>query len=335
MAGTIGESRWRGVAVGMLAAALIALGAGQARAAVYPAGGSSFTGGAEGWQASAASCNVPLLCTAEGGYDAADGNPAGSLTAKTSITVNLASLFKATVTELSPEFKAINGGPATLHLDRQFAPADLIGLEPEVTYTAKLIDKTAGTESTPIVENVKAAAPWSGVDAATSLKEGHRYVISVTTETASTVVGTGLLTGASNARIDNVQLFDRLSGAGAGGGVLGTGSLTNAQLTALSRSSLIGPALLKGKRLFVKAKCPAKAGVRCRISVQGLLSKRKPATSTRTARVGKGKVKRFVLQVKPKARAKLATRKLLLFKETVRAGTAKATVYKRLMLVKR
>jgi hypothetical protein len=322
-------------AAGALAAVLIVLGAGQARAAVYPAGGSTFTGGAEGWQVSTASCNVPILCTAEGGYDAAEGNPAGSLTAKTNIGLNLLSLFKATVTELSPEFKASAGGPATLHLDRQFDPVNLAALEPEVTYTAKLIDKTADTESTPIVENVKAASGWSGVDAATSLKEGHSYEISVTTETDSTVVGLGLLAGSTNARIDNVQLFDRLSGGGGAGGGQGGGSLTDSQLASLMRSSLIGPAVLKGKRLFVKAKCPAKVGVRCKISVQGLLTKRKPATSTRTARVGKGKTKRFVLQVRPKARGKLVARKRLLFKETVRAGSAKATVYKRLKLIKR
>ncbi len=336
MAETIGGSRRWAVAAGALAAVLIALGAGQARAAVYPAGGSTFTAGPEGWKVSAASCSVALLCTAEGGYDASEGNPAGSLTAKSNITVNLASLFKATVTELSPEFKASTGGPATLHLDRQFVPVDLVGLEPEVTYTAKLIDTTAGSESTPIVEKVKGASAWSGVDAATSLQEGHSYEISVTTETASTVVGSSLLAGTSNARIDNVQLFDRLSGgggAGTGGG--GAGSLTDSQLTSLVRSSLIGPAVVKGKRLFVKAKCPAKVGVKCKLSIQGLLTKRKPATSSRSARVGKGKTKRFVLQVRPKARGKLATRKRLLFKEAVRAGSAKAIVYKRLKLIRR
>ena len=343
MAGTNGQSRWRGAAVGLLAAALLALAAGQARATVYPAGGSGFSGGAEGWQVSAASCNVPLLCSAEGGYDSAEGNPPGSMTARSNIALNLLSLFKATVTEVSPEFSAVAGGPATLHIDRQFVPGDLVGLQPEATYSVRLIDKTAGSESTPIVENVKAASAWSGVDAATSLKQGHEYEISVTTETASTVVGTGLLAGSSNARVDNVQLFDRLStGAGGGngdpngnGGAGAAGGLTNRQLAALARSSLRGRALLKGRRLFVRAKCPAKAGAKCRISVQGLLKKHKPATSTRRARVGKGKTKRLVLQVRRKARPKLRVRKRLLFKETIRVGKARATVYKRLKLIKR
>jgi hypothetical protein len=45
-------------------------------------------------------------------------------------------------------------------------------------------------------------------------------------------------------------------------------------------------------------------------------------------------VKRFVLKVKPKARGKLATKKRLLFKETVKAGSAKATVFKQLRLIR-
>ena len=36
-----------------------------------------------------ASCNVAVLCTPDGGYDAGDGNPPGSIAAKTTITLNL------------------------------------------------------------------------------------------------------------------------------------------------------------------------------------------------------------------------------------------------------
>ena len=101
------------------------------------------------------------------------------------------------------------------------------------------------------------------------------------------------------------------------------------------RSSLIDPAVLKGRRLFVKARCPAAVGRACRISLQGLLKRKKPATGTRSAKVGQGKTKRFVLKVKPKAWPKVASRKRLLFKMGVRAGGANATVYKRLRLVRR
>ena len=97
----------------------------------------------------------------------------------------------------------------------------------------------------------------------------------------------------------------------------------------------MAPAALKGKRLFVKARCPAKVGRACRVTLQGLLKKRKAATTKRMVKVAKGKTKRIVLKVKPKARKQVAKRKRLLFKQTVKAGTAKATVYKRLKLIRR
>jgi hypothetical protein len=325
-----------------LAGCLVAVGlfglfaAGQAGAATadYPGGGSSFTGGAEGWQVTEAGCNVPALCTASGGYDGAVGNPAGSLAANTNIALNLASLFKSKVTFLSPDFKVGSDGTTTVHLDRQFSQGDLVDLNPSLDYAVKLIDRTAGTESTPIVETVNATSPFTGVDHASSVKPGHTYALAITAETGSSVAGTGLLTGNTNAHFDNVSLSVQTS-SGAGGGAGAGGSLTNAELKSLIQSSLIGPAILKGNRVFVKAKCPKKLGIACKISVQGLLKRKKPATSTRTAKVGKGKTKKFVLQVKPKARAKVKKAKRLLFKETVKAGKAKATVYKRLKLVRR
>ena len=91
---------------GVLGAALMMLlGAGQARAAdIYPAGAGTFSGGAQGWQVTDASCNVPILCSATGGYDGSDGQPPGSVAANTSILLNLVGLFKSTVTLQSPDF---------------------------------------------------------------------------------------------------------------------------------------------------------------------------------------------------------------------------------------
>ncbi|MBA3865520.1 MAG: hypothetical protein H0X42_04105 [Solirubrobacterales bacterium] len=152
--------------------------------------------------------------------------------------------------------------------------------------------------------------------------------------------GTGLLGGATSVRFDNVSLsvLSGVAGGSAGAGGVAGANLSSAQLQSLLSSgsgSLVGPAILKGNRIFVKAKCPKKVGRTCKVSVQGMLKKHGPATSSRTAKVGKGKTKRFVLQVKPKARVKVMASKRLLFKETVKAGKAKATVYKRLKLVKR
>jgi hypothetical protein len=63
-----------------------------------------------------------------------------------------------------------------------------------------------------------------------------------------------------------------------------------------------GTAVLRGKRLFVRVKCPHKIGHVCRTTAQGLLRKHRPATLKRTVRLRSGKSKLLVLRVKPKAR---------------------------------
>jgi hypothetical protein len=302
--------------------------AAQAATTVYPAGGSTFTGGAQGWETTGATCNVGLLCTASGAYNGSVGNPPGALAANTNATVNLLTVFKSTISFQSPNFKVDGAGAAAMHLDREFAPGGLGPLAPETTYTAKLIDRTASQESTPIAETVKAASTWSGVDAASSVTAGHTYAIAITAVTTSTLPAVSLISGETSVRFDNVSLSVQASGGEKGGG-----PANGQQLAGLLRNSLIGPARLKGGRLSVRAKCPSAVGVACRTSVQGLLGKHRVATAVRTSKVGKGKVKRFVLKVKPKARGRLATKKRLLFKETVKAGSAKATVYKQLKLV--
>jgi hypothetical protein len=312
------------------------LGAGPATAAtnVYPAGGGTFSGGAQGWEVTDASCNAPALCTAGGGYDGANGNPPGSLAANTTIGANLLTLFKSTVTLQSPDFTAASAGDATLHLDRQFVPGSLVDQAPQSTYVVTLIDRTAGTKSEVLTETIPAASEFIGKDHAATVKAGHTYALAITTETSSTVAGTGLGGGTTSTRFDNVSLSVQTSG-GNGGGAGAGGSLTNQQLQSLIGGSLIGPAVLKGNKITVKAKCPAKVGVACRITVRGMLSRKKPATSSRKAKVAKGKTKKLVLRVKPKALKKVSKSKKLLFKETVRAGKAHATVYKRLKLIRR
>jgi hypothetical protein len=322
--------------------AMLLLTAGQAQAAttVYPAGGSTFTGGAEGWQTTTASCtvNLPALCTADGGYDGANGNSPGSLAANTAFTVNLLSLFQATVTLQSPDFTVADGGPGTLRLERQFVPGDLVDVSPQLTYTETLIDRTAGTQVTPLTETVTGASPFTAKNAAVPVTAGHTYAISISAVTSSTVVGTDLLLSAkTNARFDNVSLSTGGGGGGSGenGGSGGGGNLGDSRLLSLIDGSLVPPATLSGNKIAVKAKCPAKVGTTCRITLRGVLSKKKPATSSRKAKVAKGKTKRFVLRVKPSGLKKVSQSKRLLFKETVRADGAKATVYKRLKLVHR
>jgi hypothetical protein len=321
-------------AVVFAAAALVAAPA-QAATNVYPAKGGTFTGGPQGWLTTEASCNVAVLCTAEGGYDGADGNPPGSYALNTTVGLNVATLFKSTITVQSPDFTVAEAGDATLHLDRQFVSGSLVDLAPEVTYTVNLIDRTSGKQTEALKETINAASPFTGKDAAVTVKAGDTYAISITAETGSTVTGTGLLGGTTSIRFDNVALSVQTTGAGGGAGS-GSG-VSSQQLQSLisGNGSLIGPAVLKGNKLLVKVRCPAKVGRACRVALQGLLKKRKPATAVRRAVVPKGKTKRLVLKVKPKALPKVKARKKLLFKETVRAGKAHATIYKRLKLIHR
>ncbi|HEX6601435.1 MAG TPA: hypothetical protein VF030_02215 [Solirubrobacterales bacterium] len=334
---------WKG-GLGLALAGVMALGVlaiPAAAADVYPAGGGQFSGGPEGWEVTDADCNAPALCTASGGYDGADGRPAGSLAADTNVSLNLLALFRSEVTLQSPDFKASAGGAATLHLDRRFSQGSLVDLAPQLDYRVQLIDRTSGTRSTSISETIANSSGWSGTDGAATLKTGHTYAIAITAETASNVVGTGLLSGNTSARFDNVAITVGSDAAGGGGGATtgggGKGSETSfaARLAALAPATLAGTAQLKGKRLFVRARCPKKIGRSCRISVLGLLQKRKPATANRAVKVAKGKTKRVVLKVKPRAKGKVVNRKRLLFKVRVRAGKAQATAFKRLKLIRR
>ena len=330
---------WRGGFV--LAAALLAVGVlaapASAASSVYPVGAGQFDGGSEGWQVNEASCNVPLLCSAGGGYEPGDGRPAGSLAANTNVALNLLTLFQSTVTLQSPDFKVGDGGAASLHLDRRFVSGSLVDLAPELDYTVQLIDRTSGKVSTSIAGSLGGNSGWSGEDGAATVAAGHTYAIVITARTSSTVAGTGLLAGSTSARFDNVALTVGSGGAGGAGGETGrgAGNSIEARVAALAPATLAGPATLKGQRLSVKARCPAKIGRACRISVLGLLSKRKPATAPRRVKVAKGKTKRVVLKLKPRAKGKVASRKRLLFKVKVRAGKADATAFKRLRLLRR
>jgi hypothetical protein len=284
---------------------------------VYPAGGGTFSGGPQRWQVTEASCDAPRLCTASGGYDDGNGNPPGSIAANTTVGLNLLTLFESTVTLQSPDFTVVRGGDATLHLDRQFVAGSFVDLAPEATYSVTLIDRTADDVSEPLDESLTEAPDFVDKDRAVTVRQGHTYAISITTEIGSTVAGTGLLGGTTSARFDNVSLTVRPGGATAG-----ARRLTDLKLASLLRNGVVGPAVLRGKRLSVRVRCPRAVGQPCRTALQGLLRKRKPATATQRAKVRKARAKWVTLRVKPRARAKLA-------------GGAKATVYKRLKLVRR
>jgi hypothetical protein len=354
----------QGILLGCVSgAALLIPVFGQASAATYPGGGSTFTGSVEGWKVATSpekSCKalelLEILCTNAGDYDGTMGVPAGSYEVKTNVTLNLLGLFKSDVTAESPAFTAVGSGSGSLSLARSFSPGLLLNLGPQFTYTANLVDKTTNTKQKAISETTEGETPFAAKSGAVSLTAGHSYVVQIETTTASTVAALGLL-GEAVGHFDNVSVSgpDAPSNPGGngganggnggnggageeggGGGKGGAGGVSSDRLESLIRSSsLIGPATLKGNRISVKAKCPTKVNATCTISLQGMLSRKKAATAGRKAKVKVGKTKNFALTVKPAARKVVKTKSKLLFKETVKAGKAKATVYKSIKLVRK
>ncbi len=288
------------------------------------------------------------------------GSPAGSYAVKTSIPINLIGVFKSAVTAESPSFTASGSGSGSLSLSRSFVPGGLLTLTPQFVYTAYLVDKTTNTKQKAITETIEAEAPFANKTGGVSLVAGHTYDIQIEADASSTLASVGLLGGEAIGRFDNVVVTgpgaeetppnntnppngnpggnggngeggEDISKANGGAG----GGVSSARLESLIKSSLVGPATLKGNRLSVKATCPKKIGATCNLAVQGMLTRKKVASTQRRDKVKSGKSRMFVLKVKPAAKAKVKTKSKLLFKETVKVGKSKATVYKTLKLVRK
>jgi hypothetical protein len=324
---------------------LFLAGRTEAATAVYPDGGSGFTSSSEGWTPGGASCDpAALLCTPEAAYDGTAGNPPGSISARTTVTVNLVSLFSGTETWNSPPFTVPVGSVtgASLRLERAFDAGGLVDVAPKATYVVTLQDLSAGTAAVVLNEEVgKGDSTFAPRAGAASVVGGHTYQLSIKATTAQSTASLSLLSGTTNLRFDNVGLRVETAGgtpSGSGGDNGGSGkfsSLSDSQLLSLLRATTAAPATLKGNRLFVKVSCPAKIGRACRIGAQGLLSRRKAATTKRTVKVRKGRSKQIVLRVKPKAKSKLVKRSRVLVREAVHAGSAHATLYRSRALIRR
>jgi len=218
-------------------------------------------------------------------------------------------------------------------MDRRVDVDQLLGVAGNsATFAVRLIDLSAGGESITLIPpaTLAGADSWTEAPRATvdpsRLEDGHDYRLRIAT--AYTTGTSVLVTGSSD--YDNVVL-EATSGAAGGkkGGGRGKGNRDGAndaaqRLVELVRQTSPGTAILtgkgKGKRLLVKVRCPRKAGRNCRITAQGLLMKRKPATSRRTVKVRRGKAKLVALKIKSKVRGKVAKRKRLLVRR--RCGSA-------------
>lgn len=309
----------------------------------------SFASSAGEWTNSSSfdgSCIPPLLCpTITNSFQVTGGAQGDGFirSAFTGVAGVLGVAGTATGTWESPQFSYAGAGGQTptavrFTMDRQASVEQLLAVAGNsATYSVKLVDVSAPSGSLTLIDKagLAGAAAWQAVPAVAGnparLTPGDRYKIKID---SSYTTGTSVLV-TGNADYDNVVLRASIGSGNGNGGGGGAGSLTDSKLLALIQGSLVGPATLTGNRLSVKVRCPAKVGVACRTAVQGLLKKHRPATSTRKAKIAKGKTRRLVLKVKPKALKTVSKRKRLLFKETVRAGKAKATVFKSLKLIRR
>jgi hypothetical protein len=330
-------------AAGVLAAVVMLFAAGHAQAASYPSGGSTFTGNAEGWSVNGACVpiNIPLVCEGSAEYNGTVGNPAGSLRGTQSVLLSALGLLNTSFTAESPVFVAKETGVGTLKLERSLDNSALLSLSPTLAYTATLVDKTGGSEQKALEESTGVTG-FGAKEAAVSLVDGHHYAIKIAATTSSNVAGVGL-TGKIFTGFDNIAVVDPAGpnsnngndGNNGNNGSNGQNGVTSAELRQIMQSSLVGPAVLRGNKILAKAKCPAKVGRACKITLVGHLTRRKVATARRVGTVAKGKKRPLPLRVKKNAKAKVKKSRTLLFKETVQAGKAHATVWKRLRLVKR
>lgn len=324
----------------------------------YPAPASrGFSGSAAGWTSSSGNdgaCLPPLLCaTVTNSYQDTGGADGGGFIRSAYTGVVGATAVGGTTTGVweSPSFtySGAGGGQATainFSLDRRASVDQLLAVAgSSAEYTVRLIDVTKAGEALTLIAptTLAGANSWTGVSRGSidpaSLRPGNEYRIQIT---SSYTTGTSVLVS-GNADYDNVVL-SASDGVGPGGkkgndkgkgNVNGGGAFDSQRLEELLRQATPGTAVLRGKRLLVRVKCPRKIGHACRTTAQGLLRKHRPATLKRTVRLRSGKSKLLVLRVKPKARKQVAKRKRLLVREKVRAGKVTATVIKSRRLIRR
>jgi hypothetical protein len=352
----MGSSRFRGMAgVVCLVGALLALPSGAVAAgSKYPSpvAARGFDGGLAGWTPSSSSggtCLAPLLCASvDNSFQGSGGADGGGYirSAYTGVVGAMAVAGTTTAVWQSPSFiysGAAGDPPAELgfSVDRRASVDQMLAVSGNsAEYSAQLVDLSAGGETVTLIAptTLAGAQSWTSVRRSVdpgSLTIGDEYRIQITSRYTS---GTSVLATGS-ADYDNVVLnaSDGTGGnTGGGGGKGGAGGALSAErLQALLREATPGPATLHGKRLLVRVSCPRKAGGPCRTTAQGLLRKRRPATSKRTIRLRSGKSRLLALRVKPGVRDRVAKRKRLLIRQKVRAGKVTATVYETRRLIRR
>lgn len=350
------------IALACLASLLPALPAeaGAATTKYPPTAARGFDGGLAGWTSSVStegSCIAPLLCaSAENSFQAAGGADGGGFirSAYTGVVGVMAVAGTTTAVWQSPAFTysgADNASPTAVSfaLDHRASVDQLLAVAGNsADYSVQLIDLSAGGEAVPLIgpTTLAGAQSWTNVRRGSiepgSLTLGDEYKVQITSRYTS---GTSVLVSGS-ADYDNVVLSASQGGGGGtagrgkgghggNGGGAGNGAFNAQRLEELLRAATPGTAALQGKRLFVRVRCPRRAGHACRTTAQGLLRRGRPATTKRTVHLRSGKSRLIALRVKPKARQRVAMRKRLLFRQKVRAGKVTATLYKSRRLIRR
>jgi hypothetical protein len=358
--------RWAGtLAIALIASLSLALvSAAGAATSKYPqsAGARGFSGGLAGWTSSTSNegaCLAPVLCaSAENSYQASGGADGDGFirSAYTGAVGVMAVAGTTTAVWESPSFtyEGVGGGePAAIGftLDRRASVDQLLAVSGNsAQYSVRLVDITEGGEGSTLIAptTLAGADTWTSVSSGPidpeSLTPGDEYRLQITTRYTS---GTSALVSGS-ADYDNVVLSasdgaartskgsgkgkGKGKGSGGGGGPLSAQRLEDLLRQATPSTALVGGG---GKRLFVRIKCPSRAGHVCRTTAQGFLRKDRPATAKRTVHLRRGKSRLIALRVKPKALSQVAKRKRLLFRQKVRAGKTTATIYKKRRLIRR
>jgi hypothetical protein len=339
------------VAACLAIVALAVPAAAGAAGSKYPSAGAArgFDGGAPGWASSSSmegTCMAPLLCASvENSFQGSGGADGGGYirSAYTGVVGAMGAAGTTTAVWQSPAFTYSGAGgdePTAVDftLDRRASVDQLLAVDGNsAEYSVRLNDLSTGGEGVDLIAptTLAGARSWTSVSGPSidpsDLKIGHEYRIQISSRYTS---GSSVLVSGS-ADYDNVVLAAVRGKAGGGGKGEGAGGLSSQRLEDLLRQATPGTATLRGKRLFIRVKCPRKIGRPCRTTVQALLKKRRPATRRRTVNLRSGKSKLVALKVKPKARKQVAMRKRILVRQKVRVGKVTATVFKNRLLIRR
>jgi Ca2+-binding RTX toxin-like protein len=203
------------VTAGAVIAALALPAAAGADTVNYPAGGSTFSGSAEGWTGAGGACGpaagLDVTCTTSAQYSGTQGNPPGSIESTITVLANAGGLLTGTTTWTSPDFTLTAPvKAAAFAMDRQLDPQGLPALDPQSSYTVSLIDHSAGDRATPLQTDNLAAGDTTftrrGNEVpAGALVQGHSYAISIKTTSTTRTARVGVA-GSLATRYDNIDL---------------------------------------------------------------------------------------------------------------------------------